>query len=219
VKKVLSSAVILLILSGCGTVSTVRPLAPGERAVAFSLGGPVATVPGVADIVIPYSVVRYRWGVIENLEAHVGIHPTIIVFGTLGIDFGLSYEFLEGSKYVPSLCLGLNPTVLVNPFNPYGTGARPEAELVASWFVKPWFLLYTGGQAFFQLEKDYVPFAVLLGSEFKTGKHLGLALEFKWYVPYKDSEPPVVVYPVSPFEHGALGLVLGLNLYPGDRDE
>ena len=69
----------LLVLTGCGTVSTVRPLPAGERALAFSLGGPITTLPGIADVPLPYTTLRYRWGIADNLEGHVGIHPTMIM--------------------------------------------------------------------------------------------------------------------------------------------
>jgi hypothetical protein len=210
---------VTIFLAGCGTVSTVRTLPEGERALSFSLGGPVATLPGIADLPLPYTALRYRWGVVENLEAHIGLHPTMLAFGTLGLDVGLAYEFLHQNGPVPSLCLGLNPTMWLNPFNQDGVGAAPSTDLVASWFVHPDILVYTGGQAFFQLEEPYVPWTALVGSEFRIGKYLGLGLEIKWYAPLEDSEFRVVNFPLSPGNQGAFGIVLGASLYPGGGND
>ncbi|MBN2378541.1 hypothetical protein JXM67_01900 [candidate division WOR-3 bacterium] len=210
---------IIVFLTGCGTVSTVRTLPPGERALALSLGGPAATLPGIADVPLPYSVLRYRWGIVDNLEAHIGIHPTMLIFGTFGMDLGLSYEFLEQNRGVPSLCAGLNPTMWLNPFNQDGVGAAPSADLVASWYVHQKILVYTGGQAFFQLQEPYIPWAALVGSEFQIGNHLGLGLEIKWYAPLEDSEFRVVNFPISPGHQGAFGILLGVSLYPGGDDD
>jgi len=209
----------LVFLIECGSVATVRPLEPDERALAFSIGGPVATLPGIADVPLPYSVLRYRWGIIDDLEAHVGLHPTMLAFGTIGMDFGLSYEFLRQQKWLPSLCFGLNPTLWLNPFNQDGVGAAPGADLIASWYAAPRLLLYTGGQAFFQLDEPYVPWAALVGTEWRIGKMIGLSLEAKWYAPFQDSEFRIVNFPISPGNRGALGIVAGFSLYPGGVDE
>jgi hypothetical protein len=219
VKRSLILPLFLVILTGCGTVSTVRPLPVGERALAFSLGGPVASIPGIADVPLPYTTLRYRWGIIDNLEGHIGIHPTMLVFGTLAADVGLSYQFLSPLKWRPGLCLGLNPTMWLNPFNDNGSGAAPSADLTASWDVNRSILLYTGGQAFFQLQEPYVPWAVLMGSEFSAGKYLGLSAELKWYAPSENSTYRVVNYPISPGGLGAFGVVLGISLYPGGRHD
>jgi hypothetical protein len=203
--------------SGCGTVSTVRPLEPGQNAVALSVGGPVVTLPGIADVPLPYSVLRYRWGLVNDLEAHVGLHPTMLAFGTIGLDAGVSYELVHGNKVLPSLVLGINPTIWVNPFNE-AAGFSPEAEAVFSWIVWDKLLLYTGGQTFFQLEKPYTPWAALLGAEYRFGA-VGLGLETKWYSPTENSEYRVVNFPLSPAKQGAFGFVLGFTLYPGGKDE
>jgi len=219
VKKITAIFLVVMFISGCGTVSTVRTLPEGERALSFSLGGPVATLPGIADLPLPYTTLRYRWGVVENLEAHIGLHPTMLAFGTLGLDVGLAYEFLHQNGAIPSVCVGLNPTMWLNPFNSDGLGAAPSADLVASWFVHPRILVYAGGQAFFQLEKPYVPWVALIGSEFKLGKYLGLGLEIKWYAPLQDSEFRVVNFPLSPGNRGAFGIVLGMSLYTGGGND
>lgn len=203
--------------TGCGTVSTVRPLEPGQSAVALSVGGPVVTLPGIADVPLPYSVLRYRWGLEKNLEAHIGLHPTMLAFRTIGLDAGLSYEIVHGEKAVPSLVFGINPTIWVNPFNE-AAGFSPEAEAVLSWMIRDKLLVYAGGQAFFQLEKPYVPLAALLGAEYRLGP-MGLGFEAKWYSPAENSEYRVVNFPLSPGDHGALGAVLGITLYPGGSNE
>lgn len=209
----------LLALAGCGTVATVRPLEPGERSLSFSVGGPVAAIPGVADMPVPYSVLRYRWGVMDRLEAHVGVHTTMMAFGTLGLEAGLSYLLINQKGALPAVCAGINPTVWVNPFNEGAAFFAPQAEMVLSWCLHPRFFFYTGGQTFLQLEKPYLPWAVLVGAEIRLGQSLGFTLEGKWYAPLEDSDWRVVNYPLSPADQGALGVVLGVSFYPGGTDE
>jgi len=48
-----------------------------------------------------------------------------------------------------------------------------------------------------------------------VGRNVGLSCEFKWYAPLEESEFRVVDYPLSPLDHGALGVVVGVTLYPG----
>lgn len=218
VKRVFFSFLIILLI-GCGSVATVRPLEPEERALSFSVGGPVATLPGIADVPLPYSVLRYRWGILNRLEGHVGVHTTMAFFRTLGVDVGLSYLLLDQKKWQPALCVGVNPTAWINPFNPDGVGARPEAEAAASWYLSPQLLLYIGAQAFFQLEEPYVPWAALIGTEVRIGKAIGLGIEVKWYAPLENSDFRVVNFPLSPADQGALGVVLGVSLYPGGTNE
>lgn len=206
----------IIFISGCGTVSTVRPLPVGQNALSLSVGGPIAELPGIADVPLPYSTLRYRWGVYKNLEAHIGLHPTMLVFGTIGLDAGLSYELIHGSKLTPSLVAGINPTFWINPFN-RAAGFSPEAEAVASWTIGKNLLVYSGGQAFFQLEKPYVPWAALIGWECRFGA-AGLGIEAKWYAPTENSEYRVVRFPLSPGKMGAFGAVVGFSLYPGGRD-
>lgn len=211
-------AILVVIVSGCGSVATVRPLVVGEQALAFSLGGPVATVPGFADLPVPYTVARYRWGVAERLEARVGVHPTMLAFGTLGLEAGLSWLAFDQHKALPALCVGATPTMWVNPFNG-AVGLAPEAEAALSWMVGESVMLYTGAQAMFQLEEPYVPWAALAGVEFRVSRHVGMGLELKWYAPTEAAYPHVVDFPVSIGNQGAIGGVIGLTLYPGGEDE
>jgi len=209
---------LLLALAGCGTVSAIRPLNPGKRALAFSVGGPIAEVPNIGKLPLPYTQLRYRWGIIKGIEAHVSLHPTMLAFGTLGVDAGASFELLEQKNALPSVCIGLNPTLWVNPFNAAG-GFKPQAEGVLSWRLSPAILSYCGAQAFFQLKKPYVPFAVMLGSEFLLGHSLGLSIEAKWFAPLEDSKLRVINFPISPGDRGAIGAVVGITFYPGGKYE
>jgi hypothetical protein len=204
----------LVFLIYCGSVATVRPLDVNQRAFSLSLGGPVAEVPFIATLPIPYSVLRYRWGILDRLEGHIGLHLTTMLYGAAGVDAGLSYGILEQKGAIPYLCAGINPTMWINPFYE-AAGFRPEAELTASWNLSDMVLIYTGAQAFFQLEEPYVPFAPMLGTEVVIGNTVGLTLEAKWYAPLENSRYRVVTYPLSPGEQGALGMVLGITLYPG----
>jgi hypothetical protein len=210
---------LIILLVSCGSVATVRPLEPEERALSFSVGGPVAEVPGIANLPLPYSVLRYRWGILNRLEGHIGVHTTMAFFGTLGVDVGLSYLLLDQKGWRPAICVGVNPTAWINPFNRDGVGARPEAEAAASWYLSPRLLFYTGAQAFFQLEEPYVPWAALIGTEVRVGKAIGLGVEVKWYATLEDSDFRVVGFPLSPADQGALGAVVGINLYPGGANE
>lgn len=211
--KISLTAVAAVLLSGCGSVATIRPLEVGQSALALSVGGPLSEVPGIGTFPVPYSNIRYRWGVLDRLEAHIGVHPTVMVYGALGMDVGLSYLLFDQKEAIPAACLGLNPTFWVNPF--YGAVFfAPELEAAFSWQVHPRIMLYTGAQSFIQLEKPYFPWAVLVGTEVRLGQ-IGLTVEAKWYAPTEATVPRVVYYPADVSNHGALGGVVGISFYPG----
>ena len=54
----------LALLSGCATLSSARPLAPGEHEVGVTIGGPVLLFGG-APVPLPNTVVQGRSGVAE----------------------------------------------------------------------------------------------------------------------------------------------------------
>lgn len=178
----------------------------------------MATIPGFADLPVPYTVARCRWGVARRLEAHVGVHPTMLAFGTLGLEAGLSWLVFDQYKALPALCVGTTPTLWANPFR-NAVGFAPEAEAAVSWRLGGKVTLYTGAQAMFQLQEPYVPWAALAGAEFRVSRHVGLSLEVKWYAPSEQAYPRVVGYPISIGGQGALGGVVGISLYPGGEDE
>jgi hypothetical protein len=83
--------ILFLCIIGCGSVSSVRPIGAEEKAVTLSSGGPVTEIFGIT-MPLPYSVLRYRQGLRNNTDLHIGIHPTMAILGNLGIDVGLTKQ-------------------------------------------------------------------------------------------------------------------------------
>ena len=206
--------VFLLTTSGCGTVAAVRALHKGESAVAVSLGGPVANVAGM-DIPMPYAVGRYRYGLTDRAGLFGGAHLAMPAFGVLGLEAGLSYQFLDQRGALPGLSASAGFTGLLK------LGGEeaffPGLDFVASWKLGASWLVYGGVQSMFQLnEKPNVVFAPLVGAERRFGRWR-VALESKWYAPTEVTHPRNVNYRLPIGGHGAVGFVVGVSYDFGPR--
>jgi hypothetical protein len=201
------------LLMGCGTVTTIRPIRKGESAFALSLGGPVTNVSGM-NIPIPYTVIRYRYGLRDNLNLYGGSHLLLFALGDIGLDAGLSYYFLKQEKWIPEVGIGAG----IYGFSKPGKDSRafPELELTGSYIFGNRFLTYFGTQSIYQFkEKPYIVLSPFIGEEVRVSKKFSITLETKWYAPGEVTRPRVIDYKIPISNHGALGVVFGLNYLLG----
>jgi len=200
-----------LIVLECGTVASVKPMGTGNKALVFSAGGPVAPVYGI-KMPLPYSVLRYRFGLNDNTYAHVGIHPTMGLFGNLGLDVGLTKHFVRSLGLRPGISAGISLYSFYDFMKVNNARFYPELSLILTYDIsKRVSVVYLGVENMFQFTEPYVIPACLMGGEFTLSNRLTLDLEAKWYAPTESSDDRVVDYVVTPLEQGALGFVLGLT--------
>lgn len=200
-----------LIVLACGTVASVKPMGTGNKALTFSVGGPVAPVYDI-NMPLPYSVLRYRQGLNANTDVHVGIHPTMGLFGNIGLDLGLTRHFMRNLGWRPGVSAGVSLYGFYD-FEEFGNARLyPELTLIFTYDVSQRVpVIYFGFENMFQLTKPYLIPVCLAGSDFTLGNRLTLALEVRWYAPTESGDDRVVDYVITPVGQGALGFALGFT--------
>lgn len=94
----LGIGVMLFFFAACGPSRFVEPLEKGENAINVSLGGPLANVPGVATLPLPFTSIGYGRGVTSNITAYGSWYSTAAVFGVAQFDAGATIRMLESVK-------------------------------------------------------------------------------------------------------------------------
>ncbi len=202
---------VCLLLLQCGTVSSVKPAGAGNKSFVLSAGGPVAPVYDM-EIPLPYSVLRYRLGLEGNTDLHVGIHPTMALFGNLGVDAGITRHFARSLGLRPGFSAGF----ALYGFYDFGEVGHmrfyPELSVLFTYdILNSRHVLYGGAQSMIQFSEPYVVPAFMLGGEISLGRRYALTLETRWYAPFESGDDRVVDFTLTPFGRGALGFVLGFG--------
>ena len=196
-------AALLLLVTGCGLTTQVRPTPKGTLVAELSVGGPAAVVG--APIPLPLSALGVAWGVLDRADLSVHTHLTTLAAAKLfGLDVGTAVAALQQAGAVPALTIGTRLYL----FTDFATGTLGfyEASLAASWDVgrfRPFVAVAT------QLDTQALAFDVApaLGTEIRFGRFT-LVAELKWYAPNRNARFSSVPW-LSPFGRGAIGLVLG----------
>ncbi len=193
----------IVLLSGCGVTTQVRPTPLRTLAVQGAVGGPMANV-GV-PVPLPLSSLGVAWGFHRRADLSVHTHlTTLALTAVLGQDLGISVAVLETREARPALTWGLRGYLFTDfrsaPQNFY------ESSLAASWDVgrvRPFVAVAVqlDAQA---LQFDFAP---ALGAELSLGRFT-LVVDLKWYAPTRSTRASSAPW-VSVFGQGALGLVLG----------
>lgn len=100
-----------ILLQNCAPSRIIKPFEEGEQAVALSFGGPMAKVPGVGTLPIPFTNLSYSRGWKKNITLTGSIYPTAMLFGTYQFDAGLNYGIIRKEKWGVSSTLLLNNAV------------------------------------------------------------------------------------------------------------
>jgi hypothetical protein len=210
-------AVVLLAAVRCGAVTAVTPLDRGESSLSASVGGPVTNVAGM-NIPLPYTVVRYRYGLSDKAGIYAGGHLLTAGFAVVGLDLGFSYHFLAQRGWVPTVGTTAGIAAFIEPGG--NEALFPQLDLVASYRVGKRLDTYFGAQSMYQFStRPYVVLAPLVGAQYRFGDDFSLGLEAKWYAPAEPTEPRNVHYSLPIGNQGALGFVLGANwLFGGAND-
>jgi len=202
---------ICFIILACGTVASVKPMGAGNKALVFSVAGPVAPVYDI-KMPMPYSVLRYRFGLNDNTDAYIGIHPTLGLFGNIGLDAGVTRHFARSLGWRPGISAGMSLYGFYDFVELGNARLYPELSLILSYDVSERVpVIYFGIENMFQLTKPYVVPVCLVGSEFALGSRVALSVETRWYAPTESGDDRVVDYTIIPFGQGALGFALGFT--------
>lgn len=202
-RRVLLGA-LLVVTTGCGVATRVRPTPKGSLAIEAAAGGPL--VNAGAPIPLPLSSVGAAYGLTERLDvsAHLQLTP-LAAFGVWGADVGASYLALEQASARPAVTVGLRGY----GFTDFKSGLWPyaDATATASWKLGDrWtpFVTLTGMYAAVDRRVLWSPGA---GVQVRLGR-FELTGELRWYDPTYRPGGTVVPW-IAPGGAGALGLVLG----------
>ncbi|UCF69803.1 MAG: hypothetical protein JSW49_06255 [candidate division WOR-3 bacterium] len=206
-----------LVLSRCGTISSVRPMGAGNKSLVFSAGGPVAPVFDI-DMPLPYSVLRYRFGLNDDTDIHIGLHPTMALFANLGFDIGVTKHFARSAGLRPGFSAGASIYAFYDFSETASARVYPDVALILTYDISQRLrVLYLGLESMIQFDEPYIVPALFLGAEYSLGSRFNLNAEARWYAPTESGDDRVVDFTFTPFGQGAVGLVLGCEYRFGRR--
>jgi len=182
VKKAALLLLPLLLASGCGLTTQVRPVPRGAVQVEGALGGPFVRVGPV--IPVPLSTVGVRYGVAERFDLAAHAHLTSLSFGVAGLDVGGSWLALAQEGAVPALTLGgrLYGFTSVLASRRVDPRAYLEVSPTVSYLFGERFLSYASATGLVQLAGGRPLFSLAVGQEVRL-EPWGLQLELRWYQP------------------------------------
>lgn len=67
---------VLAALASCAPARFVEPLKKGQQVITGNFGGPVAKIPGIGAIPIPFTAVGYGYGVTNKTTIFGNVHTT-----------------------------------------------------------------------------------------------------------------------------------------------
>ena len=188
----------------CSTVRPVEPLAPGQFALAGSVGGPLINTLGTV-FPTPMLTAGGSYGLGERWVATGSVGLTEALFGVVHVEPGAT--FFPWLSQEGEMIFGATASlhVLVN-----GSDAlvAPQLSGTASWRLSPAWLVYGGGDLALVLRAPARPiWGPLGGVQWRTGR-TSLSLETKWLAPHHDVEPAAPGW-ISPAHQGYLTVLLG----------
>lgn len=221
-----------VILVGCGPSRFVEPLEQGENAISASLGGPMANIPGVATIPIPFTSIGYGRGVTSNITAFGSWYTTAAAFGVAQFDGGATIRLIESPKQkhglsvTPAFNTALDfyakefkfwPKLDANYYWRYNHRQQTQDDLLTEGGRPKANLFYTGIGTWYELDgsrahNEKQPTRVVpmlnIGHDLNWKKWT-FKTEIKLIAPFSSNQDIVVDY-VSPMgDQGALGLYFG----------
>ena len=210
-------AAAFILLTGCGTAHTARPLGQGNTAIVTSLGGPIADLG--ATVPVPMPTLGIKHGLTDRHDIYADWHVMPTLLGNAAFDVGGSWYFLDQDKGRPGLSTA---ATVIAAWNSKDLWLAADTQLTASWRLHPRHLIYLGFHLLFvpvqsdSMNSAPVHFAPMLGGEVRLGKNrgFGLGLEVKWADPWKDTDFMIVDYAGG---RGGVCITGGFNFYLGGK--
>ncbi len=194
-----------LLLAGCGLSTQVRPTPKGVLVAEASVGGPAALLGG-APVPLPLSAIGVAWGFSAKSDLSTHLHlTTLIAQRVAGFDVGGSWQFVEPANLRPALVLGWRGYVFTD-FRSSALGFF-DAGLTASWNASRRFIPFVSVVAQLSSLGPAVDFSPAVGVQIRFAR-FSLQAELRWFGVMQDARKASVEW-LSPYKHGAVGLVLG----------
>ncbi|MEX1190939.1 MAG: hypothetical protein WEA99_03130 [Brumimicrobium sp.] len=222
------------VVTSCGPSRFVEPLNKSENAVSVSLGGPLANIPGVATIPMPFTSIGYGRGVTDNITAFGSWYSTAAVFGVVQFDAGATVGLWKSKnkKHGFSGTGGFNfatdrfewntsfwPQLDANYYWKYNHRSQTQDDLLTKGGVPKSNLLYAGIGTWYELKgirahdveqpTRVVPM-LNIGHDLNWNKWT-MKLEVKLLAPFTSNEDVVVDYVSLMGNQGATGVYLGFT--------
>jgi hypothetical protein len=194
----------LAILWSCAPARFVEPLQKGQQVITGHFGGPVAKIPGIGAIPIPFSSVGYGRGLTDQTTVFGNLHLTSLAFGVGQFELGASQKLWSTDR------MGLSGQLNTNILIDFYTGAnRIWPQLDANYYFK-----YGRQWKPEQLDKMcneqlWIP-SLQFGHQWIRPKW-SYQTEVKILAPLESNENIVVPYPSLLQNRGALGLYFGIT--------
>lgn len=225
----------LVALASCAPARFVEPLKKGQQVITGNFGGPVAKVPGIGNLPIPYTAIGYGRGLTDKTTIFGNLHTTSLLFGIGQTDLGISQSIWKNDKMGISAQGSMNifvdfytganrfwPQVDANYYLKYGKHSKPvQLDKMCKIESKHYNLFYAGLSNWFDPYKTesqgrpnaqfWIP-SVQLGHQWIRPKWSYQA-ELKILAPNQSNENIVVNYPSMLNNRGALGLYFGITYH------
>ena len=226
---------ILIGLASCAPARFVEPLKRGQQVITGNFGGPVAKIPGIGNIPIPYTAIGYGRGLTDKTTIFGNLHTTSLLFGIGQTDLGVSQSIWKNDQMGVSAQGSMNilvdfytganrfwPQVDANYYFKYGKHSKPvQLDAMCKIESKHYNFFYAGLSNWFDPYKTesqgrpnaqfWIP-NVQLGHQWIRPKWSYQA-ELKMLAPNQSNQNIVVNYPSLLNNRGALGLYFGITYH------
>jgi hypothetical protein len=222
----------LLILWSCAPARFVEPLQKGQQVLTGHFGGPIAKVPGIGAIPIPFTSIGYGRGLTDQTTIMGAIQTTSLVFGVGQFELGVSKRLWNTDRMGLSGQLNTNilfdfytganriwPQLDANYYFKYGRQWRPDQLELSKVYHQNYNFVYAGISNWFDFyrvesqgrpnEQLWIP-SLQFGHQWIRPKWSYQA-ELKILAPLASNENIVVPYPSLLQNSGALGLYFGIT--------
>ena len=230
---------ILIGLASCAPARFVEPLKKGQQVITGNFGGPVAKIPGIGNIPIPYTAIGYGRGLTNKTTVFGNLHTTSLLFGIGQTDLGVSQSIWKNDKMGVSAQGSMNilvdfytganrfwPQVDANYYFKYGKHSKPvyldatrfgDVKIESNNYnffyigVSNWIDPYKTESQGRPNAQFWIP-SVQLGHQWIRTKWSYQA-ELKMLAPNQSNQNLVVNYPSLLNNRGALGLYFGITYH------
>ena len=226
---------VLAALASCAPARFVEPLKRGQQVITGNFGGPVAKIPGIGNIPIPYTAIGYGRGLTDKTTIFGNLHTTSLLFGVGQTDLGVSQSIWKNDQMGVSAQGSMNilvdfytganrfwPQVDANYYFKYGKHSKPvQLDAMCKIESKHYNFFYAGLSNWFDPYKTesqgrqnaqfWIP-NVQLGHQWIRPKWSYQA-ELKMLAPNQSNQNIVVNYPSLLNNRGALGLYFGITYH------
>jgi hypothetical protein len=216
----------LTFLWSCAPARFVEPLKKGEEVISGHFGGPLAKIPGIGAIPIPFSSVGYGRGLNDQTTVFGNLHLTSLAFGVGQFELGASQKLWSTDRMGVSGQLNTNvlidfytganriwPQLDVNYYFKYGLKSYRIGEQRNYNFmyagISNWFDFYGTESQGRPNEQLWIP-SLQFGHQWIRPK-FSYQAEVKILAPLESNENIVVPYPSMLQNRGATGLYFGIT--------